>query len=86
MPYFTVPPSLPSSLVDETSPVAEPLNSDQVTEGVKFAYTLPQQQLNQEDTQEDTALVCVHPCVCVCVLYVLVCVHVHCMDLCGVYA
>ena len=61
------------TLIDETSPVDEPSNSDQVTEGVKFAYTLPQQQSNQEDNQElkdDTAL-CVHPCACV-----LICVYV----------
>ena len=53
------------TLVDETSPVDEPSDSDQVTEGVKFAYTLPHQQSNQEDSQDDTALVCVHPCACV---------------------
>ena len=37
----------------------------QSTNQVKFAYTLPQQQSNQEDSQDDTALVCVHPCACV---------------------
>ena len=73
-------PSLPGiTLVDETSPVDEPSDSDQVTEGVKFAYTLPQQQSNQEDSQDDTALVCVHPCVCVSL-----CVHMHvCWSVCS---
>ena len=70
------------TLVDETSPVDEPSDSDQVTEGVKFAYTLPHQQSNQEDSQDDTALVCVHPCACVsaCVctcMCVGLCVHMH---------
>ena len=74
-------PPLPGiTLGDKVSPVDKPSNSDQVTEGVQFAYTLPQ---HQEDNQDDTALV---GCACVCVLYVLVCVHVNCMDLCGVYA
>ena len=91
----TFPLSLPSyplssslsgiTLVDETSPVDEPSDSDQVTEGVKFAYTLPHQQSNQEDSQDDTALVCVHPCVfvsvCVCIFWVctaenMVCVYI----------
>ena len=68
-----LPPFLPSiTLVDETSPVDEPLNSDQVTEGVQFAYTLPQQQSNMDN---DTALVGVHPCVCVCTLCVGLCAH-----------
>ena len=59
--------SLPGiTLVDETSPVDEPSDSDQVTEGVKFAYTLPHQQSNQKDSQDNTALVCVHPCACGC--------------------
>ena len=79
LPFF-IPPfplSLPSyplssslsgiTMVDETSPVDEPSDSDQVTEGVKFAYTLPHQQSNQEDSQDDTALVCVHQCACVLV-------------------
>ena len=65
------------TLVDETSPVDEPSNSDQVTEGVKFAYTLPHQQSNQEDSQDDTALVCVHihACVSACVICILVCTY-----------
>ena len=63
--HLIFPPALPHpflpgiTLVDETSPVDEPLNSDQVTEGVQFAYTLPQQQSNPADNQ-DTALVGVH--------------------------
>ena len=79
------------TLVDETSPVDEPSTSDQVTEGVKFAYTLPQQQSNQEDSQDDTALVCVHPCACVSVCvctckYIWVCTYlsIHCREY-GVY-
>ena len=81
IPYCpSLPPFLPDiTLVEETSPVDELSNSDHVTEGLQFAYTLPQ---HQEDN--DTALVGVHQCVYV--LYVLVYVHVHCMDLCGVYA
>ena len=64
----SLPSSLPGiTLVDETSPVDEPSTSDQVTEGVKFAYTLPHQQSNQEDSQDDTALVCVHIHACVAV-------------------
>ena len=64
------------TLVDKTSPVDEPSDSDQVTEGVKFTYTLPHQQSNQEDSQDDTALVCVHihACVSVCVICILVCI------------
>ena len=78
--YPPLPPGI--TLVDETSPVDELSDSDQVTEGVKFAYTLPQQQSNQEDSQDDTALVCVHPCACVsaCVctcMCVDLCVHMH---------
>ena len=70
-PFHLILPSFHSSLsgitlVDETPPVDEPSDSDQVTEGVKFAYTLPHQQSNQ-DSQDDTALVCVHPCACVSV-------------------
>ena len=73
-------PYLPSStLVDETSPVDEPLNSDQVTEGVQFAYSLPQQQSNQEDNQDDTGM-CSSMCVCV---RVGLCVHVYlCVSVC----
>ena len=65
-------PPLPGiTLVDKTSPVDEPSNSDQVTEGLQCAYTLPQQQSNQEDN--DTAVVGVHPCVCVCTVCVGLC-------------
>ena len=72
-------PLLPGiTLVDERSPVDKPLNSDQVTEGVQFAYTLPQHQSNQEDN--DTALVGVHPCACVCMCW-SVCVHI-CVHVC----
>ena len=73
------------TLVDETSPVDEPSNSDQVTEGVKFAYTLPQQQSNREDN--DTVLVCVHHartcalCIYICVCTLYVCMYV-CMYVC----
>ena len=83
---LSLPSSLPLShfhpgitLVDETSPVDKPSNSDQVTGGVQFAYALPQQQSNQEDNQDDTALVGSHPCVCVSVGLCALCVTV-CMD------
>ena len=58
--FLPLPTSFLSTLVDETSPVDEPSTSEQVTEGVKFAYTLPHQQSDQEDRQDDAALVCVH--------------------------
>ena len=77
-PSFPFLPSISSSLpgitlVDKTTPVDEPSDSDQVTEGVKFAYTLPHQQSNQEENEDDTALVCVfihvHVCQFVCVYF-----------------
>ena len=74
------------TLVDATSPVDEPSDSDQVTEGVKFAYTLPYQQ--SKDSQDDTALVCVHThaCVSACVICILVCTYVSvCCREYGVY-
>ena len=70
------------TLVDEMSPVDEPSNSDQVTEGVQFAYTHYHNSKSTRGTIIRTQHWC-SSCVCVCTVCVGLCA---CMDLCGVYA